>query len=286
MKRIIAFVLVLALGGAVCCGCGRPESAGTSGPEERDVLRVATSPDFAPMVFVDPSKSGQDRFVGFDIMLAKFIAGELNMELEIIPMDFDSCQTAVYDGIVDMSISGYAWSAEREEKFNLSHNYRAGNSSDSQVLITLSGNGGRYSSAEGLAGALVGAQNTSLQQLLVSEQLPDAELTLFSDLDEGLQMLEAGTLDCIAVAEGNAEAIIANHPGVVLSGYVFDLDERHTGNVILLQKGNDALTERVNEILEKASLFYDQWYAEAKATAGIQVTYDTEGNVVRGDETK
>ena len=56
------------------------------------------------------------------------------------------------------------------------------------------------------------------------------------------------------------------------------------GNVILLRKGNDELTDRVNQILDKASEYYDQWYAEAKSTAGIQVTYDADGNVVSQSE--
>ena len=286
MKRIIALVLVLVMTGILFCGCQHPESVSddSSAPGTNGVLRVSTSPDFAPMVFVDPTQSGQDQFVGFDITLAKFIAEELNMELEIMPMDFNACQMAVYAGTVDMSISGYAWSAEREEKYNLSDHYRAGNSADSQVIITLKDHAERFATAGDLAGALVGAQNASLQQLLVTEQLPDAQMEPFSDLELAVRMLLSGDLDCIAVSEGNADAITAAHEEIVRSGFEFRLDERHRGNVILLQKGNDELTARVNEILERASEYYDQWYADAKSTAGIQVTYDAEGNVVSASE--
>ena len=124
------------------------------------------------------------------------------------------------------------------------------------------------------------ADEQGLQQLLVSEQLPDADLHLFTDLDLAVLMLLNGDFDCIAVSEGNAEAIIATHDNVARSGFIFELDERHMGNVILLNKDNDELTEQVNQILQKASEYYDQWYEEAKSTAGIQVTYDSEGNVV------
>ena len=286
MRKSIAFVLLLVMTVGLLSGCNRPEPASyaESLPEKNGVLRISTSPDFAPMVFVDPTKSGQDQFVGFDITLAKFIAEELNMELEIMPMDFNSCQMAVYAGTVDMSISGYAWSAEREEKYSLSDNYYAGNSADCQVLITMEDNADRFSTAEGLFGALVGAQNASLQQLLVTEQLPEAELDLFTDLDLAVLMLLNGDFDCIAVSEGNAEAIIAIHEDVVRSGFQFELDQRHMGNVILLNKENTELTEQVNQILQNASAYYDQWYAEAKSTAGIQVTYDAEGNVVGQSE--
>lgn len=283
MKKIIALILTLALLSVVFSGCGRPQDVSASGetqPATNGVLRISTSPDFAPLVFVDPTKSGQDQFVGFDMTLAKFIAAELNMELEIMPMDFNSCQMAVYAGTVDMSISGYAWSAQREEQYNLSDNYFAGDSADHQVLITMAENAELFSTREGLSGALIGAQNASLQQILVSDQLPEAEMDLFTDLDLAVLMLLNGDFDCIAVSEGNAEAIIATHKDVVRSGFVFELDERHMGNVILMQKGNDELTEQVNAILEKASEYYDQWYEEAKSTAGIQVVYDEDGNVV------
>ena len=78
------------------------------GASDKEVLKVALSPDFAPMEFVDVSKSGQDSYVGFDVTLAKYIAEGLGKELEILPMSFDACQVAVQTGAVDMSISGFS----------------------------------------------------------------------------------------------------------------------------------------------------------------------------------
>ena len=293
MKKIIAMplALVLALGVLARCGSetaettapaasGENASAESTAPQTNGTLRVATSPDFAPMEFVDPTKSGQDQFVGFDITLAKFIASELNMELEIMPMDFNASQMAVYAGTVDLAISGFSWTTEREANYNISDYYHAGDNEDEQILITLAENGDKFSTLESLAGAKVGAQNASLQQDLVEEQLPDCELVLFTDLGTAVLQLQNGDFDCIAVAAGNGEAIIANNPSIAKSGFYFEVDEKYTGNVILLQKGNDELTDKVNEILAKASEHYDEWYEEAKSIAGIEVVYDEEGNAV------
>lgn len=90
------------------------------------VLTVALSPDFSPMEFVDSSKTGQDQYVGFDITLAKYIAENLGVELVIEPMGFDASQTAVYTGSVPMSISGYSWTEDRAENYELSDYYYAG----------------------------------------------------------------------------------------------------------------------------------------------------------------
>ena len=170
-------------------------------------LTVAVSPDFAPMEFVDPTKAGQDMYVGFDLTLAKYIADELGLELMIMPMSFEACQTAVYTGMVDISISGYSWSEKREANYNLSGYYYAGDNENEQVLITLKANGDKFATAESLKGAKVGAQNASLQQALVEAQLPDSELILNTDLGTLVLQLKSGEIDALAVADGNGDAL-------------------------------------------------------------------------------
>ena len=247
---------------------------------EEGKLTVAISPDFAPMEFVDPTKTGQDMYVGFDVILANYIADELGLELVIMPMSFDACQTAVYTGTVDMSISGYSWTEDRAEKYNLSDYYYAGENENEQVLITLKGNEGKYDTAEELAGAKIGAQNASLQQNLVEAQLADSELVLFTDLGTAVLQLKNGDFDCMAVADGNADAIIANNSEIIKSGFAFYVDPKETGNVILLQKGADELTEVVNKILADSEQYWEPWYAAASEISGIDQSYDDDGNAI------
>ena len=95
-----------------------------------------------------------------------------------------------------------------------------------------------------------------------------------------MAQLLSGELDCLAVADGNADAIIAAHPEIAKSGFRFVVTEKQTGNLILLQKGNDELTELVNNILSKAKMYYETWYADARATAGIETSYDDDGNPI------
>ena len=280
MKKFFALLMALTiLLSMAACGASGAEDGELKTVTEGK-LTVALSPDFAPMEFVDPTKEGQDMYVGFDVTLAKFIAEELGLELVIMPMSFDACQTAVYTGTVDMSISGFSWSEKREQNYNLSDYYHAGDNEDGQVLITLASNGDKFATAEGLKGAKIGAQNASLQLDLTVAQLPESELVLFTDLFTAVLQLKNGDFDCIAVADGNADAIIAANPDLMKSGFNFFVDEKETGNVILLQKGNDVLTERVNNILAKAQMYYETWYNDAKSTAGIDVSFDDEGNMI------
>ena len=275
MKKYIALILAIALFACLAAGCS---SAGSG----KKALKVAISPDFAPMEFVDPTKTGQDKFVGFDVSLAKFIAQELDMTLEIMPMDFDACQAAVASGKVDMSISGFSWTEKREANYNLSDYYYAGENETEQVLIVMAQNAGKYTDAASLAGLKVGAQGASLQESLVKDQLPDCELVVYTDINTGLLQLKKGDFDAMAVAIGNANALIANNSDVAMSGFQFVVDEKMTNNLILLKKGNDELTDKVNEILAKAKAagYYETWYEEALNTAGVDVSYDADGNPI------
>ena len=90
----------------------------------------------------------------------------------------------------------------------------------------------------------------------------------------------------MAVATGNADAIIAANPDLALAGFNFDVSEEESNNLILLQKGNDELTQKVNEVLAKAYAAgkYGEWYAKAKELAkiGEDISYDENGNPITG----
>lgn len=280
MKRYLALLLaVLSLLSLAACGSDiqSAEEIKTVTPGR---LTVAMSPDYAPMEFIELTKEGQDKYVGFDVSLAKFIAEQMGLELVIRPMSFYACQDSVFVGSVDMAISGFSWSEAREKNYNLSNFYHAGDNEDAQVLITLAENAGKYDTAEKLAGVKIGAQSASLQQDITTAQLPDSQLVLFTDLDDAIQRLKDGEFDCITVAEGYADAIISSNPEIIKSGFHFVVDEKQTGYVVLLRKGSDELTETVNNILSKAQMYYDTWYADARATAGIEESYDDEGNAI------
>lgn len=307
MKKIVSLALAALMLASMMAGCGSSTPAATTATAAAETtaaaaetaaaqttaaaaevktvtpgaLTVATSPDFAPMEFMDLTKQGQDQYVGFDLTMAKYIAQSMGLELVIMPMSFDACQTAVYAGTVDMAISGFSWTEDRAQNYNVSDYYHAGANEDNQVLITLASNGDKFSTAEGLKGAKIGAQNASLQQSLTTEQLPDSELVLFTDLGTGVLQLKNGDFDCIAVAKGNGDAIIANNPEVAMAGFNFVVDEKYTGNVILLQKGADALTEAVNAALASSKDQWDTWYTEAKAISGIEQSFDDQGNAVQ-----
>ena len=287
MQKILSLALVLLMAASLAaCGNSKSNADNPYNLVTPGKLTVAISPDFSPMEFVDTSKSGQEQYVGFDPTMARYIAEQMGLELEIKPMSFDACQAAVQTGNVDMSISGFSWTEEREANYNLSDIYIAGENETEQAIITLKENEGAWTQASDFSGKKVGAQIASLQMNLCNDQLPeDAEIVTFTDIGTAVEALRTGNIDALAVAKGNGDAIIANNDAIAFTGFLFEVDEKAENNLILLKKGADDLTAKVNEILAKlhAEGLNFQWYAEAEELAGIstaaEVSYDAEGNV-------
>ena len=274
MKRAIIILLAAVLLVSVV-GCKK----------ENKKLTVAMSPDFAPMEFVDTSKTGQEQYVGFDVTLANYLADELGMELEIKPMSFDACMTAVQLGSVDMAISGFSWKPDRAENFLLSDYYIAGDNETQQSVITVKAKENTCSTQADFSGWKVGAQASALQEQLVKDELVPvgAELVVYKSIDDAVLALQTGKIDALAVAHGNGEAIISNNPDIAFTGYDFEVDPKYENNVILLNKNSTDLLKKVNEALAKAlaANLYDGWYNDAKALAGIstaaEVSYNDDG---------
>ena len=300
-KKTFAKVLSLALAALMLfalCACGAAETpaaeptaapaadapaseapAETEAPAESQgvldqikadgVLYVTLSPDFAPMEFVDSSKDGQEQYVGFDVTLAKYIADYIGVDLVIEPMSFDACQTAVYTGSVPMSISGYSWTEERGENYEISDYYYAGDNETEQVILIKKTDADKYTSAEDFSGVDVGAQNASLQMNLLTSQLPDANPITIGDLGVGVLELQNGSIEALAVAKGNAEMILDSNPDLMICPWEFEVAAEYEANVILITKGETALLNVVNEALAKAYAdgLYGTWYGDAVALA-------------------
>ena len=184
-------------------------------------------------------------------------------------MSFDACQTAVSTASVPMSISGHSWTEERAENFELSDYYYAGDNETEQVLLIRKADADKYKSAEDFAGVDVGAQNASLQMMMVTEQLPDAKPYTIGDIGVGVLELQSGNIEALAVAAGNAEMIIDSNPDLVVCEWEFDVKAEYEANVVLITKGETELLEAVNAALQKAydEGYYGGWYEEAVALA-------------------
>ncbi len=276
MKKTMTLILAAAMALTAMTGCS--STSKLDAIKKAGVIKMATSPDFAPMEFENIGPDGNKEYVGSDIELGKYIAEKLGVTLQIEAMDFSAVQAAVTTGTVDMAISGFARTAEREESMELSIGYNSDSDDDgtiSQGLLIPKEKYDAITKAEDFAGMKIGAQNGSLQYNLVSEQLPkDVQIEPIGSLNDGVLMLTTGKIDALAVSGDNGELYAGNYDTIVLSQFAFDYTSE--GNVVACQKGQTELMEAINEILTEVNEqgLYKQWSDDAKALAeslGIDV---------------
>ncbi len=275
MKKTLALVLAAAMALTAMTGCS--SSSKLDAIKKAGVIKMATSPDFAPMEFENIGPDGNKEYVGSDIELGKYIAEKLGVELQIEAMDFSAVQAAVTTGTVDMAISGFAKTPEREESMELSIGYNSEDDDDTiaQGLLIPKEKYDSITTAQDFAGLKIGAQNGSLQYNLVTEQLPkDVVIEPIGSLNDGVMMLTTGKIDALAVSGSNGELYAGNYDSIALSQFAFDYTSE--GNVVACQKGQTELMEAINEIIKEVNEkgLYKQWSDEATALAeslGIDV---------------
>ena len=242
---------------------------------QREYIEIATEPYFAPNEFIDPTITGDDNIVGSDIELAKFIANDLGVELRLKPMDFTSVLGSMTSGKYDMAISALAYTPSRAETMNLSKGYYYG-SEDPQKsygILIREEDADKIKTIDDLADKIVAAQNGSLQEMFVRDQIPAyKQYNPVSSTNDAFLMVQTGRADAMAAALKMAELYLESNPDsglMILPDFYFTVDLDTQGTRIGLPLGEDELTDRVNEIIDKVleQDLYNQWYEEYKEYA-------------------
>lgn len=242
---------------------------------ERGYIEVATEPYFAPNEFIDPTKSGDDNIVGSDIELANYIADELGVELRLKPMDFTSVLGSITSGKFDLAISALAYTPSRAETMNLSKGYYYG-SEDPQKsygILIREEDADKIQTIDDLADKTIVAQNGSLQEVFVREQIPAyGEYNQVSSTNDAFLMVQTGRADAMAAALKMAELYLESNPEcgmMILPDFYFSVDLDTQGTRIGIPAGEDELTDQINEIIDDVleQDLYNQWYEDYRAYA-------------------
>lgn len=282
-KKWLSLLLTAALSLSLLTGCGGSSSAtetpaasgsGDSAPAQTQTrldkvlaegkITNVCEPYFAPYEFIDNTKSGQEQFRGADMELARYIAKELGVELEIVPLEWSAVLTGVGAGKYDMAVAGMAYTPERAETMAMSKIYKPGGD---QGLLVPADKVNDYTSLADFAGKKVGFQSGTVQEQNVLNQLPDAEPVTFDIIQNAVLALDSGKVDAVSVSVANGEMFVSTNPDLAVSSVQFDNSEN--GNVIGFPKGETALVDAVNKIIDQVleQGLYDQWLEEATTEA-------------------
>ena len=250
MKKIIATaVLGIMTMGLAGCGSSNDKNSDSKTDllekiQKNGKLVVGMSADYAPYEF-HIIENGQDKIVGFDVSLAKEIADELDVELEIKEMDFDALITALPAGKVDMVISGMNPTEKRKKAVDFSDIYYTAN----HGILVRAEDADKYTNFSDLDGLKVGAQLGSTQAELASTLIKDANLQLLSNVNNLILELKSGKVDAVVMEVGVAQMAVKNNPELAVGKPVYE--ETDSGNAIAIAKGNEDLVKIVNGVISR-----------------------------------
>ena len=185
-------------------------------------------------------------------MMAKHIAEELGMELEIVKLDWDSLVPAVQSGTVDCVIAGQSMAAERQEIVDFTEpRYYT-------TIVTLTKNDSPYASATSvadLAGATCTSQQNTIWYDICLPQIPDANILPAQESAPAMLVaLDSGRCDIVVTDRPTGLAATVAYPDFELLDFTgtegeFEVSDEEINIGISLQKGNTELCDKINSVL-------------------------------------
>lgn len=230
------------------------------GLSEAGVLKVGMEANYAPFNWTQgqkrdgawPIANASGEFAnGYDLQMAKKLADQLDLKLEIYKIDWDALPVALEAGKIDAVIAGMSPTAEREKQLDFSDSYYHSDI----VIVTLADS--PYSQAKqlkDLKGAkLTGQLNTFHYELL--DQVPGVdEVPAMQDFPTMISAVTSGKIDGYISERPGALAAVAANSDLTLvefnEGEGFDLGELTTDVAIAVRK-NSPLRPAINDQLAK-----------------------------------
>jgi ABC-type amino acid transport substrate-binding protein len=212
MRKVTDIVLILALvvaGVLVWLGQMRPPARYLEGIRARGSLSVGIDPTYQPFEFV---RDGQ--VVGYDVELARAIAADLGVEVEVKTLALDTLYDALDAGNVDVLVSAlpFVYERQKEVRYSVPY-YQAG-----QVIVVRPGSPVR--SAAALDGRTVGVElgsnaDTEARRLARTTQPRMEVRSTYHSGEDALDALARGEVDGAITDNTTAQAYLAGHPGAV-----------------------------------------------------------------------
>ena len=245
---------------------GNPDEHTVEAIKEKGKLVVTTEATYPPFEF--QNKNGE--LVGLDVSVAKALAEDLGVELDLQNIDFKMVVAEVQAGNADIALAGLSPTKDRKENVDMSELYYGGG----QVMMVLEENVDKFATKESLASATIATQKGAIQETLMSEQFPDSTPLLLPKFPQCIQELKTGGCDAVMIDEESAKNYMKTTPGLAIGKVPVETNPEENGNAAAVMKGNKDLLDWVNgklaEYAESGKI--EEWYnaaVEEAEAAGV-----------------
>ena len=210
--------------------------------KEKGVLVLGTSADYPPFEF-HLEVDGKDTIVGFDIDIAKKIASDIGVELEIIDMKFDGLLPALTAGKIDLIVAGMTPTDERKQSVDFSIVYY----DSRQTMLVKTDNVNTLNTVEAFAGKTLGVQKATIQEELAKTIFTSSEAKSIDKIPNLIMELKTDKVDGLILAEPVAKQYAAANPDLSVNGV--DLGSEG-GSAIAIEKGSQDYLDAINATIQ------------------------------------
>lgn len=223
--------------------------------KSRGTLIMGTNPDYPPFEFKDKNQE----IVGSDIEIAKELASDMGVELEIKEAQFSSLVPMVKTRKIDLAIAGMNEDPERKKQVDFSDVYYTGEAvivikksdADKYKLENIENEDKVVESLQAiLDGKTVGAQLGSVPQGIADEKLTTSEVLPLGMVPDLILQLKGNKVDAVILDDIVAKAYVeSNDDLMMVEGAV--LTPEDSGFAIAVPKGDKELLTEINKTLAR-----------------------------------
>lgn len=261
---IITTIMVFSL-----TACGKSTGSAAAGGEtslnkikKSGKLIVGTSADYPPYEF-HKQVNGKDEIVGFDVEIAKQIAKDLGVQLEIKDITFNGLLESLKSGKIDMIIAGMNPTPERAKEVDFSKVYYKA----VQSVLVRTEDKDKYTSLSDLNGKKVGVQMGTTQEQIAKSQIKGASIKSLGKITDLILELKNKKVDALVAEQPVAQSYADKNSDLIISSASFSTETSQKGSAIAVKKNSPELVKELNKTIDKliSSKSIDKFVTEANA---------------------
>jgi len=229
--------ILLALWGTLASTALSAHADALSDIKDSGVLKVAVPQDFPPFGSVGPDLKPR----GYDIDMARYLADEMDVKLELVPVTSANRIPYLQTRKVDLVISSLGKNPEREKAIDFSDAYAP------FFLGVFGEKDSEVDSAQGLSEKTIGVTRGSVEDMELSKVAPESTtVKRFEDNNTTLSAFLSGQVEMIATGNLVTAAIAERNPARVP---VSVLPLKNSPCYVGMRHDSPALKARVNELI-------------------------------------
>jgi len=253
IKKLVAVAAVatIAISMVGCGNTAKKESASSNKTSALEAIKakgtlvVGTSADYPPYEF-HKEIDGNDQIVGFDIEIAKELAKDLGVKLEIKDMAFDGLLVALQADKMDMIFAGMTPTDERKQNADFSDIYFTA----THRFILRSGDEAAITKMEDLKGKKIGVQKGSIQADIAKANFQEADIKLLEKVPDLILDLKNKKVDAILVESTVADIQAQKNQGISVANKL-EVKDPDGGCAVAMKKGSSELLAEANKTLKR-----------------------------------